>query len=76
MLTIYNNSGILIPEELKKKIQKLEIFDEVEEWNLLMAHYCLTVATKGSVLHNLLQCIVTPAFAASDENCPISHVEL
>ena len=33
-------------EELKR-IQKLEIFDEVEEWNMLMDHYGLTVATKG-----------------------------
>lgn len=25
----------------------LEIFDELEEWNLLMSHYCLTIAVKG-----------------------------
>jgi len=27
----------------KARIEKIEIFDEFEEWELLMSHYCLTL---------------------------------
>jgi hypothetical protein len=33
----------------KDRVAKLEIFDEFEEWNLLMSHYCLVVAKRGLV---------------------------
>ena len=29
-----------------KRIEKLEIFDELEEWHLIQGHYCITVAIK------------------------------
>ena len=47
----------LINKEEKQRISKLEIFDEIEEWSLLMSHYCLTIASKGqklSAIHSLL----------------------
>lgn len=34
----------LLPPEDTRRIQRLEIFDEFEEWNLLQAHYCLVLA--------------------------------
>ena len=47
----------LISKEDKQRISKLEIFDEIEEWSMLMSHYCLTIASKGqklSEVHKLL----------------------
>ena len=44
MLAAYNN--LVTPEE-KVRIARLQIFDEIEEWNMLMSHYCLTIAEKG-----------------------------
>jgi tRNA wybutosine-synthesizing protein 4 len=55
MLDVYEK---LLSKEDKQRIAKLEIFDEIEEWGLLMSHYCLTIASKGqklSVLHSLLK---------------------
>ena len=34
-----------LEEEEKQRIQKLEIFDELEEFNILMEHYCLVSAS-------------------------------
>lgn len=36
----------------RTRIEKLEMFDEWEEWNLLQGHYCLTLATRSSSVHN------------------------
>jgi len=47
----------LIDDKIKEKLLKLEIMDEVEEWNMLMAHYSLTVAAKGSTLLQLLDIV-------------------
>eukprot|EP00946_MAST-07B_sp_MAST-7B-sp1_P004446 g4446.t1 len=33
-----------------KRIERLEIFDELEEWHLIQAHYSITVAVKPSEL--------------------------
>jgi hypothetical protein len=30
----------------KQRIDRLEIFDEFEEWNLLQSHYCLCFAKR------------------------------
>jgi len=30
----------------KKRIEKLEIFDEFEEWELLQKHYCLCLGKR------------------------------
>ena len=47
MLQAYAN---MISGDEKKRIAALEIFDEIEEWELIMSHYALTVAAKGSTL--------------------------
>lgn len=36
----------------RTRIEKLEMFDEWEEWNLLQGHYCLTLATRSSSVYN------------------------
>jgi tRNA wybutosine-synthesizing protein 4 len=46
MLKAYRD---LISMEEQKRVSKLEIFDEIEEWEMLMNHYCLTIASKGDV---------------------------
>jgi len=47
----------LLSQENKERISKLEIMDEVEEWNMLMEHYSLTIATKGTLFTDLLTLI-------------------
>ena len=51
MLSVYNN---WLSREDKHRIAKLEIFDEIEEWQMLMGHYSLTVAVKGTMLLSVL----------------------
>lgn len=43
MLFIYQN---ILDEVDKDRVSHLEIMDEVEEWNMLMAHYTLTIAAR------------------------------
>ena len=35
------------------RIEKLEMFDEFEEWQLLQNHYCLTLAKRGEGLEGI-----------------------
>jgi tRNA wybutosine-synthesizing protein 4 len=44
MNAVYRNK--LDPADVRR-IERLEIFDEFEEWNLIQAHYCIVVATIG-----------------------------
>jgi tRNA wybutosine-synthesizing protein 4 len=57
MLTVYDN--YISPEE-RKRISRLEIFDEIEEWQMLMSHYSLTVAIKGAALLTVLPEPISP----------------
>ncbi|KAJ3184067.1 Leucine carboxyl methyltransferase 1 [Gaertneriomyces sp. JEL0708] len=41
-----------LEEAEKLRISKLEIFDELEEWKLLSAHYCISWGTKGQELQD------------------------
>lgn len=45
MLQVYNHKDGIINELERKRIEGLEMLDEVEEWNLIMSHYCMTVCT-------------------------------
>ena len=47
MLQAYDQ---LVSKDEKLRVAKLEIFDEVEEWNMLMSHYCLTTAVRNMSL--------------------------
>lgn len=57
MLTVYDN---YISLEERRRISRLEIFDEVEEWQMLMSHYSLTVAIKGTALLTVLPEPISP----------------
>lgn len=57
MLTIYNN---LIPLSEKTRINRIEMLDEIEEWEMLMSHYCVSIGIKGgnvAMRDSLLQLI-------------------
>lgn len=50
-----------ISDEEKARLKGLEMVDEVEEWNMLMDHYNLTVAVKNSAeLEHAAQSILSP----------------
>ena len=58
MLTVYNR---LLSGEHRAEADKIERLDEVEEWSLLMSHYCLTTATNselfsGEIVEFLSEC--------------------
>lgn len=40
-------SKFLDPSEIRR-ISRIEMFDEFEEWHLIQAHYCIVVAGQGS----------------------------
>ena len=46
MLEIYNNC---LPSTEKSRVEQLEWMDEFEEWNLLLSHYVMVIATNGLV---------------------------
>lgn len=51
MLSVYDN---YISIEERRRVARLEIFDEIEEWQMLMSHYSLTIAIKGAMLLSVL----------------------
>jgi tRNA wybutosine-synthesizing protein 4 len=50
----------ILPAECKDRVSKLEILDEVEELNLLMDHYSVTIATKGTGVFEDILNVVPP----------------
>jgi hypothetical protein len=46
-ITMLQAWDTLVSPAEKRRVSKLEIFDEVEEWNMLMSHYCVTTATRN-----------------------------
>ena len=44
MNTVYSQK--LNGEGERTRIERIEMFDEFEEWELLQSHYCLTLAVK------------------------------
>jgi tRNA wybutosine-synthesizing protein 4 len=50
LLTLYNRS--LSPAE-RARVEGLERLDEMEEWNLMLSHYCAVLAVKGPLLARL-----------------------
>jgi O-methyltransferase involved in polyketide biosynthesis len=47
MLDIYRNA---LDIDDRRRIERLEIFDEMEEWRLFQTHYALVAAQRGSVV--------------------------
>ncbi len=52
MLNFYNR---VIDSKLIDEVNRLEILDEIEEWNMIMSHYCITVATNTELFHNIVE---------------------
>mmetsp|Transcript_65785 Transcript_65785/g.129128 ORF Transcript_65785/g.129128 Transcript_65785/m.129128 type:complete len:155 (-) Transcript_65785:70-534(-) len=53
MLSVYSAPGFLCPAREKRRIEGLEFLDEIEEWQLLMKHYALCVASKDHQAGNV-----------------------
>ncbi|QDZ22249.1 leucine carboxyl methyltransferase [Chloropicon primus] len=45
MLEVY---GKYVNQDERKRTERIEFLDELEEWHLIMAHYCLSYGFKGS----------------------------
>ena len=45
MLVIHNS---LLDAEERSRIEKLEIFDEFEEWDMLQSHYLICVSSRSN----------------------------
>jgi hypothetical protein len=44
----------MISADEKQRLQTLEPFDEIEEWELLMSHYSLLLGVRGEELASLV----------------------
>ena len=51
------------------RIARLELFDEVEEWNLIMQHYSLAWASRG-----LPRPVELPAYAEAHSDQPFKYI--
>ena len=38
----------------RKRIERIEYFDEYEEWHLIQGHYCILVAAQGNTVSGLI----------------------
>ncbi len=45
MLTVYKK---YCDQEERRRIEKIELLDEFEEWNMMMAHYFISLAVRSS----------------------------
>lgn len=45
MLEVYDK---YVDGEERRRAERIEFLDELEEWHLIMSHYCLSYACKGS----------------------------
>jgi len=45
MITFYNK---IADQNDRKRIEKIDFLDEVEEWNMIMGHYFILLASKLS----------------------------
>lgn len=53
----------LISTEEQRRVSRVEMFDEIEEWHMLMDHYSLTLALRGEHLRTVFHEFVTSASA-------------
>jgi tRNA wybutosine-synthesizing protein 4 len=52
MLDVFDH---FIPKEIVRKACQIEFFDEFEEWNIVLSHYCLVLAGKDEAVKKVLQ---------------------
>ena len=57
-VTMLRAFNLFVSAEEKHRIARLEMLDEIEEWELIMQHYAFTVAVRGSFLMRLLTTVV------------------
>jgi len=60
MLTLFNHC---VPSSEISRINRLEMLDEQEEWNLLLGHYCITLGARTrspAMPYDILHTIRTP----------------
>ena len=50
MLSVYNT---VLSGKDRQRVSKLEMFDEIEEWELIMQHYSMTLASIGNLLSDM-----------------------
>ncbi|XP_043711635.1 leucine carboxyl methyltransferase 1 homolog isoform X2 [Telopea speciosissima] len=55
MLRVYSN---FIDAQERHRIERLELFDEFEEWNMMQEHYCVAYAINDAM--GLFQCVGFP----------------
>nr|BAD95220.1 hypothetical protein [Arabidopsis thaliana] len=46
MLKVY---GSFVDTQEKRRIERLELFDEFEEWHMMQEHYCVTYAVNDAM---------------------------
>jgi tRNA wybutosine-synthesizing protein 4 len=51
MSYVYGNK--LNDQGERTRIEKIEMFDEFEEWDLLQSHYCLCLSVRGDKIKDL-----------------------
>lgn len=51
-LTLFFQQRLYLDREDLRRIERLEIFDEFEEWILIQQHYALTVAVNKQEVRN------------------------
>ena len=69
----------LLPKSELRRIERIEIFDEFEEFHLMMQHYALTLAVKTDGAEADVAALVLarlPAEVAADEASPPAKVVL
>eukprot|EP00052_Salpingoeca_macrocollata_P018451 m.151682 g.151682 ORF g.151682 m.151682 type:complete len:217 (+) comp20701_c0_seq12:171-821(+) len=52
-----NGVYLRLEEDDRKRIERIEMLDEMEEWQLICAHYCISWAAKGPAVE-AMQCRV------------------
>jgi len=70
MLQVYDE---FFSNEERARVSKIEWLDEVEEWNLIMNHYCFAVGVKGDAI-SLLSTIAGP-LGTGNLNVPFQTVQ-
>ena len=46
MLSVYGN---FVEAEERRRIERLELFDEFEEWHMMQEHYCIAYAINDTM---------------------------
>ncbi|XP_010523102.1 PREDICTED: tRNA wybutosine-synthesizing protein 4 isoform X1 [Tarenaya hassleriana] len=70
MLKVY---GSFVDTQEKRRIERLELFDEFEEWHMMQEHYCVTYAMNDAM--GLFGELGFPIEAKTTSSSPSYHLE-